>query len=397
MIRGLLNRTSTYFGGMSIAKVLSAVAFILFARILPTNEFGLLVFFHTTIYLFGAIAEFGLNLYYQKHYSEKSATRYFHRIFSASIVSSSAVAILAGFIFYILGTFNVVQTILWIISILAFVSGEITRGYYLSSGRPMMIPLRTIVISLILIISIVFQHITLNQAYFLTAFGFLTGTMLVFPWKIMHSYTFSGIKQAIKTIKSSLPYSFLIITSLFYARGDHVIMNYTLNSTALGIYGIAYRFLEALTLLPTALSHNLFPLASKKNGVSFKQLMHIVLISSFVGFLLSLILFVVSEPLITMTVGNKYVQAIAPLRIFSVVLFLFFVNAPLSTAVMSSDYIKSFLPFGIANTIANLLLNILLVPIFGLISAAFIMLFTEFTGLLINMHFVRLRYKHHEA
>jgi len=45
------------------------------------------------------------------------------------------------------------------------------------------------------------------------------------------------------------------------------------------------------------------------------------------------------------------------------------------------------------NTAANIALNILIVPKYGISGAAFVMLFTECTGLIINLGFVYFMYK----
>jgi len=61
----------------------------------------------------------------------------------------------------------------------------------------------------------------------------------------------------------------------------------------------------------------------------------------------------------------------------------------LSTVVQSSNYLKSFLPYGIINTVLNIILNLVLVTRYGIVSAAWVMLITEVTGLLINYYFIK--------
>ena len=45
------------------------------------------------------------------------------------------------------------------------------------------------------------------------------------------------------------------------------------------------------------------------------------------------------------------------------------------------------------NTSLNILLNIVFIPYYGLIAASWIMLFTEITGLFINLYFVNKIYR----
>ncbi|MEK7070661.1 MAG: polysaccharide biosynthesis C-terminal domain-containing protein, partial [Patescibacteria group bacterium] len=163
-------------------------------------------------------------------------------------------------------------------------------------------------------------------------------------------------------------------------------------NTALGIYGAGYRFLESLSLIPTALAHNLFPIASKDGVVTKRQVQHITLTMTVFGVIIGLLLYLFSEYIILILLGVAYKQVIPILQIFSVVVVLFFISSPLTTIVQSSSMVKQFLPWGIGNTMLNILLNIALIPILGINGAAWTMLITELTGLLINIYFVHKLY-----
>ena len=179
-----------------------------------------------------------------------------------------------------------------------------------------------------------------------------------------------------------------MITSFAYARGDQIVIQYLLNSAALGFYGGAYRYLETLSLLPAALSQNLFPLAAQKEGIRRHQLIKIVAVVAVIGGIISALLFFLSNFFIVSLMGQNYEPAVGVLQILSLVLFLFFLNAPLASVVQSSSFVQKFLPFGILNTIANVLLNIAAIPIYGIYGAAWVMVVTEISGLAINLGFV---------
>ena len=229
--------------------------------------------------------------------------------------------------------------------------------------------------------------ITLETIVFLYLVGAFINILIIFPWKNMININITNF-SSLPTLKNSSSYALLIFTSYFYARGDHLIIKYLLNSYALGIYSSAYRYLEALSIIPTALTHNLFPISAKITGISQRSLKKIFLISGLVGIIIGSALFFLSRFLIVNLIGLSYQSAILPLRIFSLVVFMFFLNAPLSTVVQSSDWLKKFLPYGVGNTVLNLVLNIIFVPVYGIKAAAWVMLLTEITGLLINIFFV---------
>lgn len=87
--------------------------------------------------------------------------------------------------------------------------------------------------------------------------------------------------------------------------------------------------------------------------------------------------------------GPAYAAGIPILKILSIVVFLFFFNAPLATFIQSSSLLKKFLPFGIGNTVLNIILNIALIPLYGIQAAAWNMVVTETLGAMINVYFVQ--------
>jgi O-antigen/teichoic acid export membrane protein len=214
-----------------------------------------------------------------------------------------------------------------------------------------------------------------------------------FPWKLLNRFSFSPFSTIWKVLTQSKSYAFLIFSSFAYSRGDSLIVRYSLNDVALGLYGSAYRYLESLSLIPTALAHNLFPLSAKEGIVSSQQTKKITLLMTFIGIIISIIVYLNAELFIVGILGEPYISAVPLLKVFSLVLAFFFINAPLNTIVISSSQVNKFLPYGVGNTFLNLALNLMFVPLYGVVAAAWVMLITEVTGLFINIYFVRKVYK----
>jgi O-antigen/teichoic acid export membrane protein len=79
-------------------------------------------------------------------------------------------------------------------------------------------------------------------------------------------------KKVKETLLSSYHYGLLIVSSFAYARGDALIIGFTAGNAALGLYSLAYRYLESLSLFPSAISQNLFHISAKKDGTTMPQL-----------------------------------------------------------------------------------------------------------------------------
>jgi O-antigen/teichoic acid export membrane protein len=393
MIKKLFLHSSIYFAGLLCGKMLSILVFILFARTLQPEAFGDFVFFITLLQTVTFFADAGLIHYYQT----RPSSDLFKKIIVTRLYTLFISSIIAVFILTTTPFFHIETVILFLLTLIPEAFLSIADAHYLTEKKSFIISLKTISRMGILLVGyfLCIHFFSLITAFYLY---FISGIITVFwfypyRWKKIEKSYFISVSENFSLLKSASTYALLIITSFAYSRGDALIMRYSLNNAALGLYSTAYRYLDSLSLLPTALSQNLFHISAQKNGTTIQQLIKITLLMSVMGGLCAIFLYYASDLLIINLVGESYRGAIPIVQIFSAVTFLFFVNAPLSTVVQSSPYIKKFLPFGIGNTILNLILNILFLPQYGIIAAAWIMAFTELSGLLINIFFVKKIYE----
>lgn len=391
MTTQLFKRSGVYFVGLLFSKALNLILFVIVAKLLIPVDFGSIIYYSTIIALVTVIADFGTVQWYQKHVTQlANKTNILHSLFSARVVTFAISFILIGLYLFTSQRFSLSLSLLLLITLIPEALLSIFDGYYLEKKQPHKISLKQIARSLILVlcVGLFYSNLTLEifaLAIFVSA---ALNTLWFVPWHYFKSFVFN-FGQAIKTLKQSAQYALLITTSYAYSRGDSLIIENTVGSAALGIYSAAYRYLEGLSLLPTALAQNLFHISAKKDSLSTAQLFKITGIMAGLGILAGAVLFLSSDLLTTALLGTEYAKSSTVVQIFSAVIVLFFINAPLSTVVQSSDLLKKFIPWGIANTIANLALNILFIPMYGVMAAAFVMLTTEVLGLIINLVFVK--------
>ncbi len=395
MLTSLFKRSGIYFFGLILGKTLSVIVFILFARSLLPEKFGDFVLFVTLLQIVTFLADFGLNQWYQKQADQVDKNKLLSQIISARIVTLIVSLFLSLIFLFLTSSFSQFVSVLFLLCLIPEAFLSVVDGFYLEKQQPLRVALKTTSRMAILFLAYLYYQSLFNldralKWYFISS---ILTFMWYFPWNRIKGFIFSSFAEIVKTLRSSSSYAFLIFSSFLYARGDSLVIRYVLNSSALGIYGAAYRYLESLSLLPTALSHNLFPISARKEGIAFDQLKKILLVTFLSGLIISLLVYLFSPLLITGLLGNPYKEAIPVLKIFSFVLLLFFINAPLATVVQSSNYVNRFLPWGLLNTSLNIILNLMLVPMFGIIAAAWAMLLTEITGLLINIFFLIKIYK----
>lgn len=395
MIKSLFKRSGKYFLGLTTSKILSSIIFIVLARHFGPSGFGEIIFFWALSQLFTSWFDFGLIQWYQKkvhNYDDKQQLLW--QMIEARLTTLLAAMITATLIFAVGKFFSTSLIILFVVILIPEAFNSVLDGFYLARHESPKVATKSV---LKLILSVVgylllWNHLTFFIVFIIVLTSSAITLIWYFPWKhiALKPLNFS---RAVSNLRSSSRYAVLIVTSYAYAQGDSIIIRVIRGSSAIGFYGAAYRYLEAMALLPTALQHNLFPISAKPGSIPGRQLKKILVIMVCIGAVTGVLLFFLSEFLIIRLFGPSYYPAVAPLRIFSLVIFLFFINSPLATIVQSSDLISKFLPFGVANTALNLALNLLLVPIYGINAAALIMLISESTGLIINLYFVRKVYR----
>lgn len=394
MLRSLFKQSSIYFIALIGGKALTTLAWIIFARFFTPAFTGEIIFFVTLIEITTFIADFGLNQWYMKHADDgDEKTIYQHVINTRFLTLAISALVLSGVLFFT-KTFNFTSSLICVMTLLPEAFLSIGDSYYLRKKQSYRIALKSILSTILFLFGffIFKDNHTLSLIVLIYSVSRTLVCMWYFPWNMTNKIRLIRVENMIRILSSSSAYALLILSSYLYARGDSIIIGYIAGPVALSLYGLSYRFLEGLSLFPSALTQNLFPISARKEGVSKEQLFKMILFMTSIGVIAGIFLFIGAEILV-MILGDKYYAAVPVLRIFAIVLFFYFINAPIATVVQSSIYVKKFLPFGIANTAGNLLLNILVVPMYGIHGAAWVMAFTETTGLIINIYFAQKLYK----
>ena len=398
MIRQLFKHSGIFFFGSLISKILTTIAWILLARVLSPEKYGQFTLYFMMLQFITFLADFGLNQYYLRSIENFERKILFNKVL---FIRSTTLAISMVLMAVILLVFNLFQfsiSIIFLLSLIPMSYLSITDGFYLEQKKGFRVSLRLASIGLIFLIGYLFllKNVNLLNSTFLLLFSLFATLFWFFPWKVI-KIKFLTLDEIIYTLKKSSAYAYLTLTSYFYNKGDSFLISYLKGNAALGIYGLAYRILESLSLFPSSLVQDLFPLSAKKAGILLDQLKKITFIMFVFGSIFAVGVYLLSDYLIVGLFSKAYTQSIPILQIFSLVILLFFLNAPLATVVQSSNLVKSFLPFGISNTLLNIILNLIFIPVYGIYAAAWIMVVTELTGLFINFIFVKKLYKNNTS
>jgi len=176
-----------------------------------------------------------------------------------------------------------------------------------------------------------------------------------------------------------LPFALTFVLTILYFRIDQPIV-YALRSHAeAGWYGAAYKPFEALLFVPMTLLSVAFPVLSvyhrDRPGDMTDVVSRFYKVLLVIGWPMTVGIFVLARPLNTAL--GLYPESAPALQIISLSLAIGFVNNAFIGALSASDHQSSFTWSAGWSLVANLALNLALIPPFGYIGASWATVATE--------------------
>lgn len=210
-------------------------------------------------------------------------------------------------------------------------------------------------------------------AIFLVAFYQAKNPTSVFNWKIRFSTMKSLLKDCWPLILGG-------ITIIIYMRIDQVMIGSMMNSSALGIYSSAVKISEIWYFMPMFISASIFPSIVKAKKVNKKLYLNRLqkLYDFFTWLSISIALFVTifSSLIINTLYGKEYAQAASVLSIHIWSAIFVFLGVASSKYLVAENLIKISFYRTFLGALSNIILNIVLIPSYGIIGAAYATLFS---------------------
>ena len=204
--------------------------------------------------------------------------------------------------------------------------------------------------------------------------------------------TFSILKKA---LVGSLPYGLLGILGLLYFRIDSVLLSYMKGSFETGLYGVSYRFLEAIIFIPGAFASALFPILTKLHDKNTNQMRKIYFDSLklmiTVGFGFSLV-FIFILPFIFKLFLPDYLQSVDAIKILALSIPFIFAATPGVQVLLSTEkYLKVVIWLSVFTVALNIVLNLIFIPSYGIFAAAWITVLSDIVSFVIFFSFIRMK------
>lgn len=196
-------------------------------------------------------------------------------------------------------------------------------------------------------------------------------------------------KLAKDILKSSLPLMLASAASFIYLRIDQVMIGKMLGDYEVGLYAAAVKLVEVWYFIPGIICASLFPAivnARKTSSVVYKKrLKALYLLMLGIAFSIAVFSMFLAPWLVSFLFGKAYLAAIIVLQIYIWSNVGLFVGIAINQYFLSENYSNYIFFYNLLSMIVNVGLNLILIPKFGLIGAAWATLIAYSIGPIVTI------------
>lgn len=233
----------------------------------------------------------------------------------------------------------------------------------------------------------------------MTAYVVARAISLLVGWWLVSGLEKIELRKAdwkkIKTIwDSSWPMGlFLIIFATYDKAVDSLLIQHFLGPLEVAWYGLAYKIHGVMLQPAYYFVNSIFPILSNKEGKStglMKKSLAILLVMVTGGMIL---VWTLAPWMVSVLGGVEFAPSVMVLRTLVLAMLFSYVGHLVGFALIAEGGQKQMLKLGIVALVVNLGLNILLIPRYGILAAAWVTVFTEMIDCLMMIWFWKNRNK----
>lgn len=373
--------------------ILPLITFPYLVRVLGVEKFGLLAFATATVTYFQILTDYGFNLSATRDISiHRENKEKVQEIFSSVMVIKFGLLILS-FILLIILVFSFDKFRKdWEIFVLSFgmVVGQVLFPVWFFQGMEKMkyITILNIFAKLLFTVAI-FVFVKEQADYWkvplLNSLGFILAGVLAL-WIIFRDFKIGFIIPSKSSIKQQLIEGWHIFISTvaisLYTISNAFILGLFTNSTIVGYYSAAEKIIKAVQGLLGPVSQTIYPyvsrLVNQSKGTAIMFIKKITILIGSITFILSLGIFIFANLIVKILFGNQYIESVIILRIMSFLPFIIALSNIFGIQTMLTfGYKKAFSRILILASVMNVILSIILIPIYQANGTAFSVLSSE--------------------
>ena len=400
-------RNTSWMMGEQFLRIISGLFVgVWVARYLGPEQFGLFSYVLAFTAIFGTIAKLGLDSIIirelVKHPEKRDiylGTAFWLKILGAFIVMSIIVVIVP-----FTNNDTSTNTFIFIIATgMIFQSLEVVEFYFQSQVRAKIVSIcRVIQLSLSSLMKIYLVLVEAELIYFVLIVvfeAFVLAVSYCIAYKISKNrafFKYFDLSIAKQLLNTSWPLIFSAIFVIIYMRIDQIMIKEMLGEYEVGIYSAAIKLGEAFYFIPMFITLSLLPAIVKAQQQSeelYKQrLQRLYTLMFWLAFAVALPMSFLSDRLVDLLFSARYLEAGQILKVHAWASIFVFWGVASQRWLLVENLNKLALIITASGAALNLLLNYKLIPVYGVMGAAYATLISyAFAGYFIYFMFAKTR------
>ena len=158
-------------------------------------------------------------------------------------------------------------------------------------------------------------------------------------------------------------------------QADALMVGYFLTKADVGFYSVAVTFAKLLWLIPNSIQRITYPMISeyhgKKMNESVRQAVTMTMkYTACISVIIGTSMLIFAKPVITMVYGISFIESIPPFYILIIGTMIFGIVKSVNSLFASIGRVDLFAKMPAVSAILNIVLNLVLIPIYGITGAA---------------------------
>ncbi len=388
--RRIAFNTAAQVAGRTVTIALGLVSFALIARHLGPSGLGSYALVITLVTLVASFADLGLTTIGVREISA-DPSRTERVIGSLLTLKAGAVLVIAAALFAVIEVLPYEEDVhdalrIGLVALVATLLGGIPATLFQSRLRMDIVAAveaATGVVAFAGTVTVIWQGRGLLAIVLVWALASVAGTTLSFALAARHATIRPRREWRLMAhlMRRALPLGLLVIAGFVHFRVDMVLLSVMKPLDDVGIYSVAYKFLEQALLLPALFMTSVFPVltayvarADERLRVGVQYALDFLLL---VGLPITVGSFVVADAIVQLVAGDTFGDAVLPFRILTVATFFLFINALFANLLVIYDLQTRVLFLSLAAIALNVALNLVLIPPYSYVGASIATVVTE--------------------
>lgn len=382
----------------TIARLIGFVILPLITRALGPEGYGQFTYLFVILSYFGFFIDFG----YLSYGTNKLCEKVDSKIVIGKIISLQLLTSIISFIILIIVARFFLQWekyILLLIFSLTFLTQIFSiKYYYLANNRLYYNSLSELAGQLIyagLVFLVFINFPTVFTLIILSVIQTLvTACFLFIPYARRNKIHIDlkprpNIKTLSETYKLGLSSKAEMITASFII----LCLGFFLNEESVGIYNAPYKIYLILLTVVQGVSYTLLPMLLMNAKISerknIKRLCFIFYIYLMVGLILFAFTFIFSSNIISVMFGEKFMDSVSILKSFSFTILVWPIVMFMSLVLLAYNRYNYILMTSLSSAFFSITLSVLLINIYGVTGAGYVLPLVAFGTILVNYYYLR--------